>query len=96
MTAHDSPSRYTLRLPELGLGSEPITSGLWLVGRRAWVAEGDSLLEIVAPGVVVDLPSPASGVVQRRLVGEDEPLTQGQALAVLEIDPDTAFDCGAR
>jgi len=78
--------KHYLVLPDLGLGETLIRASVWLVERGASVTLGDPLLEVVAGSVTVDLPSPASGVLARRLVVEDEILHVGQRLAL--IDPD--------
>jgi pyruvate/2-oxoglutarate dehydrogenase complex dihydrolipoamide acyltransferase (E2) component len=76
--------RHELVLPDLGLGDMAITASLWLVEPGSRVTEGDRLLEVLADGVTVDLPSPVTGVLVDVLVSEDERLTIGQSLAVLE------------
>lgn len=78
------PSQHTLIMPDLGLGQMPIVTTLWLVNAGSEVSEGDRLLEIVCGVATVDLPSPASGVLLSQLVGEDQTVTPGQALAVVE------------
>jgi len=75
-----------LVLPELGLGDRPIKVSLWLVGRGSRVVEGDPLVELLAGEATVDLPSPATGVLVKKLVAEDEPVCAGQRLAVIEAD----------
>jgi 2-oxoglutarate dehydrogenase E2 component (dihydrolipoamide succinyltransferase) len=79
-----SAARHSLVLPELGLGQTPIVAGAWLKRPGDRAIEGDRLLEIVADGVTVDLPAPASGVLTETLVEENEMLTVGQRLAVIE------------
>jgi len=79
--------RHELVLPDLGLGDVPVTASLWLVEQGKRVTEGDRLLEVLADGVTVDLPSPVTGVLVKLLVSEDERLTVGQPLAVLETSP---------
>jgi pyruvate/2-oxoglutarate dehydrogenase complex dihydrolipoamide acyltransferase (E2) component len=79
-----------LVLPDLGMGEVPIRASVWLVERGAIVTLGDPLLEVVAGSVTVDLPAPASGVLARRLVLEDETLHLGQRLAVITADDGAA------
>ena len=78
------PVRHQLILPDLGLGDVPVTASVWLVEQGKHVTEGDRLLEVLADGVTVDLPSPVTGLLVKLLVSEDEQLTVGQPLAVLE------------
>lgn len=74
----------SLVLPELGLDGFPVTASVWHVEVGSEVTAGDRLLEIVAGGVTVDLPSPASGVLKKTYVQEDDELQTGQLLAVIE------------
>lgn len=80
--------RHLLVLPELGLGARTVTASVWLVEPGAEVNAGDRLLEVLAGSVTVDLPSPAGGVLAEILVEEDEPLSVGQPLAVIESEPE--------
>jgi pyruvate/2-oxoglutarate dehydrogenase complex dihydrolipoamide acyltransferase (E2) component len=80
-----------LVLPELGLGDRLIKVSLWLVERGSRVVEGDPLVELLAGEATVDLPSPATGVLIKKMVAEDEPVHVGQRLAVIAAeveDPD--------
>jgi pyruvate/2-oxoglutarate dehydrogenase complex dihydrolipoamide acyltransferase (E2) component len=79
-------SRIELRLPDFGLDDQPISLSNWLVSGGAHVAEGEPLAEILAGPATVDLPSPAAGILIKRLVDIDEPLSAGQVLAVIETD----------
>lgn len=78
-----------LVLPDLGLGDVPIVASLWLVKRGARVRQGESVLEVLAGDVTVDLPAPVSGVLSRRLVAEDDALHTGQTLAIFLADEDS-------
>lgn len=80
--------RSELVLPDLGFGQRPVTAGMWLVRRGSRVTEGMPLLEVLAGGAVIDLPSPAEGVLVHKLVAESESLTAGQRLAIIESDED--------
>ena len=85
-----STQRHELILPDLGMGATPVVASCWLVEPRSPVTKGDRLLEVVAGAATVDLPSPASGIVTRLLVSEDDLLTAGQVLAIVmgEADED--------
>ena len=78
---------HHLILPDLGLDDVPITVSLWLVAQGSSVAEGDPLVEVLAGSATVDLPSPADGVLVKKMAAEDEPLSVGQRLAVIESPP---------
>ncbi len=77
----------SLILPELGLAGFPVTVTVWHVEQGSEVTAGDRLLEIVAGGVTIDLPSPASGILTKTLVSEDDELHTGQLLAVIDDAP---------
>jgi 2-oxoglutarate dehydrogenase E2 component (dihydrolipoamide succinyltransferase) len=76
--------RRDLLLPDLGLDDQPITISVWLVAVGSRVREGDPVVEVLAGPATVDLPSPVDGVLVEILVEEDEPVTPGQTLAVVE------------
>lgn len=76
--------QFELRLPDLGLAGIPLAVSLWLVEVGAPILEGDRLVEIVAGSVTVDLPAPVSGRLLAIVAPEDEPVTTGQLLAVIE------------
>jgi len=77
--------RYEVLVPDLGLGQQSVRAGLWRVRRGERVAEGETLLEIVAETVMVELPTPRSGRLVEKLVAEDDPVVPGQAVAVLRL-----------
>ena len=71
-------ARIELRLPDLGLENQPISLSSWLISRGAQVEQGEPLAEILAGPATVDLPGPASGLLVKRLVDVDEPLSAGK------------------
>ena len=73
-----------LTVPDLGMDETPIMLSLWLIEVGDRVAEGDPVLEILAGPATVDLPSPVDGRLIEKLVDEDEPITVGQRLAIIE------------
>jgi len=75
-----------LLLPDLGLGSTPITLSLWLVKQGSRVAEGEPIAEILASCATVDLPSPTEGILVKKLVAEGDSIAIGQPLALIEND----------
>ncbi|MGE0756024.1 MAG: lipoyl domain-containing protein [Pirellulaceae bacterium] len=76
---------YTIILPDLGLGPLQIRASSWHAEIGESLRTGDRLLELVSDSLLVDLPVPVPGVLRVRLVAEDEFVTTGQALAVLEL-----------
>ena len=73
-----------MRLPELGTGGAAVRVSMWLVEPGDEVTEGDRLIEIAVSGATIDLPAPVSGQLVELCVDEDQPITPGQVLAVLE------------
>lgn len=71
-------------MPELGLGEEPVMVSLWLVDVGGTFAAGDRLLELSADGVTVDLPAPTAGTLRQVFVYEDDRLTPGMRLGLIE------------
>jgi hypothetical protein len=77
------PDRQLI-LPDLGLGpTVSMRLSLWLARRGDSVAAEQSVVEIVAGSVVVDLPSPIDGVLVERLISEDQPVSAGDVLGVI-------------
>ena len=76
--------RYELILPDLGLGEQAVSACAWLSDEGTRVYEGDRLLEVAAGEVTIDLPSPATGVLVELCVHEDDVLTIGQVLGIIE------------
>lgn len=77
-------SREPLVVPDLGLGSTPLSVSLWLVPAGARVAAGDRVVELVAGGATIDLEAPVSGRLAAWLVEEDGAVTAGTVLAEFE------------
>jgi 2-oxoglutarate dehydrogenase E2 component (dihydrolipoamide succinyltransferase) len=75
---------HELRLPDLGLGAAKIVTSAWLSDVGTRVYEGDRLLEVHCGAVTVDLPSPATGVLVEQRVAEEDELTVGQVLGVVD------------
>ncbi len=76
--------RHNLVVPDLGLKDQPVSLSLWLVEVGAEVTEGDRLVELLADSVTVDLPAPASGRFVESLAVEDEVVSIGQVLGIIE------------
>ena len=78
--------RYLI-LPDLDLGDQPIVLSLWLVARGQRVQAGESVAEVLAGPVAVDLPATVDGVLVEKLVAEGERITAGQQLAIISASP---------
>ena len=81
---------YEVRLPELGLGDKPLQLGQWYRDVGDEIIVGDRLLEVIADGVAIDIPSPVSGRLSQRLVERDDFLAPQQRLAVLRLEEEEA------
>jgi pyruvate/2-oxoglutarate dehydrogenase complex dihydrolipoamide acyltransferase (E2) component len=84
---HVEEPRIRFVLPDLGMGDEPITATVWFASVGQAVIEGDRLLEVMVGDATVDLPSPATGILARRLVAEDERVETGQLLGYVIESP---------
>ena len=73
----------TVTMPALG---ESVTEGTvtrWLKQEGDEVAADEALLEVSTDKVDTEIPSPAAGVLQRIIVGEDETVAVGAELAII-------------
>ncbi|MBA2769206.1 MAG: dihydrolipoamide succinyltransferase, partial [Sporichthyaceae bacterium] len=74
---------HSVTMPALG---ESVTEGTvtrWLKQEGEQVEADEPLLEVSTDKVDTEIPSPASGVLQRILVAEDETVAVGAELAVI-------------
>lgn len=70
-----------LTAPLMGEGVEELTLVKWLKKEGDPVSENESILEVETDKVATELPSPASGVVLKRLVEEGQMVKVGDLLA---------------
>ena len=77
---------YEFKLPDLGEGLTEGEIARWLVEEGQDVAEDEPLVEIATDKTTVEIPSPASGMVSRILVGEGEVVPVGTVLVVIGGD----------
>src|SRR5215213_8598075 len=73
----------SVTMPALG---ESVTEGTvtrWLKQEGEQVEVDEPLLEVSTDKVDTEIPSPAAGVLQRIVVGEDETVAVGSELAVI-------------
>ncbi|WP_232666392.1 2-oxoglutarate dehydrogenase, E2 component, dihydrolipoamide succinyltransferase [Pseudonocardia sp. TRM90224] len=86
---------FSVQMPALG---ESVTEGTvtrWLKQEGDRVEVDEPLLEVSTDKVDTEIPSPAAGVLQRIVAGEDETVEVGGELAVIgEADSDDAGDSG--
>lgn len=75
-------NRVPIVLPELG--SQRCRLSLWFVRAGETVREGDRLAEVNFPGAVVDIASPADGILRERIALAGDALATGQILGTIE------------
>ncbi len=72
-------------MPDLE-GAEEITIGAWSKKEGDHVDEGETLLEALTDKVNAEIPSPVSGVVEKLLLSEGDPVKAGQPIARVIAD----------
>jgi 2-oxoglutarate dehydrogenase E2 component (dihydrolipoamide succinyltransferase) len=77
-------------LPELGESVVEGTVSRWLVAEGDRVQLDQPLVEVTTDKVDAEIPSPATGVVEKILVAEGDTLAVGEALAMLAIESETS------
>lgn len=74
----------SVTLPKMGESVVEGTIVRWLKGEGDTVAEDEPLVEISTDKIDTELPSPATGVLSKILVGPDQTVEVGTELAVIE------------
>jgi len=74
-------------IPDLELDAVQMTLSAWLVTDQVSVLCGDSLCEVSAGDVCVEVLAPCSGVLRQIIVDLDEVLQTGDVIAEIESDP---------
>jgi pyruvate dehydrogenase E2 component (dihydrolipoamide acetyltransferase) len=85
---------FSVQMPALG---ESVTEGTvtrWLKQEGDRVEVDEPLLEVSTDKVDTEIPSPAAGVLQRIVAGEDETVEVGGELAVIGDGSDAGADSG--
>ena len=80
---------HTVVLPSLGDEEDALKGGrvaFWIAEVGAKVEAGGDLLEIETDKAVFVVPSPVSGILQARLVREEDEVRVGDALAEMALD----------
>lgn len=76
--------RVPITVPELGGGTGPLRLGEWNVDLGDSVLAGECVAELICPGLAIELPAPASGVVVEFAKQPEQPLTCGEIVGWLE------------
>jgi len=78
--------RYEVTLPELGDDSvDRATVTQWLVDEGDIVSEKDDLVEMITDKAAFSVPSPKAGTLIEKLVDEDDEVSVGDVLCIIEI-----------
>ena len=75
-------------MPDLQLGSAQVVISTWLMNVGENVIQGDRLVEILLPGVTIDIPAPSSGQLTRIETREQSLVKVGDILGWIEPEPD--------
>jgi pyruvate/2-oxoglutarate dehydrogenase complex dihydrolipoamide acyltransferase (E2) component len=77
--------RHEIRLPELGEGITEAFVAEWLVATGKAVRTGDAILDVVTDKANIEVESDADGVLAEHCVAEEERVTIGQLIGVVEV-----------
>ena len=83
-------ARVEVEMPQMGESVMEGTVIEWTKNVGDKVEEDETLLEIATDKVDTEVPSPQGGVLIERLAEEGDTIEVGQAIAVIETDPDAA------
>ena len=78
-----SGATFEFKLPDIGEGVHEGEIVRWIVGEGDTVAEDDPVVEVMTDKATVEIPAPASGVVQSTLVAEGDVAKVGDVIFVL-------------
>jgi 2-oxoglutarate dehydrogenase E2 component (dihydrolipoamide succinyltransferase) len=73
--------------PDLG-STDPTQLSAWLVEVGETVRVGDRVVELLLPGLTVDVAAPASGRLRSAAAALNATITAGQTLGTIERDDD--------
>ena len=77
--------KHEVTLPELGEDvNDAATVSFWMAELDSYVNEGDELIELATDKAAFSVPSPASGKLIERCVGEGDEVSAGDVLCVIE------------
>jgi pyruvate/2-oxoglutarate dehydrogenase complex dihydrolipoamide acyltransferase (E2) component len=79
--------RQEIKLPSLGDEKDAVQGGtvtFWLAEKDTWIDEDEDLLELTTDKAAFVVPSPLSGHLVERCVGEGDEVTVGETLCVME------------
>lgn len=77
----------SITVPELGATDPPRVSA-WLVDIGETVRAGDRIVELLLPGITIDIPAPVSGRLVETTMALNAIVAPGQKLGLIEQDDD--------
>ena len=83
-------ARVEVEMPQMGESVMEGTVIEWTKNVGDKVEEDETLLEIATDKVDTEVPSPQAGILVEILAEEGDTIEVGQAIAVIETDPDAA------
>ena len=78
--------RIPITIPDSLAGEQPLRLGEWSVDVGDSVDAGECLAELICPGLAIDLPAPANGVVAELIRQPEQSVTAGEILGWLETE----------
>lgn len=82
--------RHEIKVPDVGDGVTEAFVSEWLMPLGATVKVGDELIELVTDKANMAIESEFAGTLAEQLVGEEERVTVGQLLGIVESADDAA------
>jgi len=76
-------------MPKLGMTMEVGAIVKWCKKEGDFINEGEPLIEVMTDKVVMDVESPATGIVYKVLAKEGEEIEVGKVIAVIKLTTDT-------
>jgi 2-oxoglutarate dehydrogenase E2 component (dihydrolipoamide succinyltransferase) len=76
--------RHEVTLPQLGDTTRTVVVNEWLVGPGEQVQAGQPILSVETDKVTAEVPAPLSGTLVEQLVGDEDEVDVGAAIAVIE------------
>ena len=77
--------KATVRMPRVADSTDTVYVEEWTVAVGQTVDEGEPLLTVETDKAMVTVPSPLGGTVVELLVGEQDEVKTGAAIAVLDV-----------
>jgi len=79
--------RVAITVADLRLGNEPLRMGEWGVEPGDSVDAGEVLAELICPGLSLELPAPATGIVVELCRAPEQTVHVGDIVGWIETTP---------